>query len=138
MENLTYDFYLKFGNRKKQGRISIFVNLYNNEIYGVPLNIEHKDFAPKIINASLLDIEKYTMLIPSHIDTILVENIPVVNGVITGVSGLEIESGARHYQKDLIKAHNMTWDFVRDGELEVVCKESITEDKIVTKYAILD
>ena len=136
METLTHDFYSNFGNRKKPGRVSIFIDLDQDKIYGVPLGIEHKDYAPTIIGASLEDISKYVRLIPSHIDTVLVEDIPVVNGVITGVSGLEIEAGVRHYHEDLIETHRRAWEFIRNGELEIVCKENITEDKIVTRYAV--
>lgn len=134
METLTYDFYLKYGNRKKPGRMSIFTDLDNDRIYGVPLGIEHKDFACQIFNASLDEIIMYTRLIPSHIDTMLFNEMPRVTGLITGVSGLEIDANVRHYMKDLLEAHQRSWEFINCGELEKL--EGNLNDEVVKRYVI--
>jgi|GEM_PF-4633555 len=117
LNRLTLDTYMEYGNRKVAGRISLFVDISSENVYMVPRDIEHIDFAREIQRKGLINnLEK---LIPTPIDTTYDNKetlIPKINisGVLTGVSGLEIKAGIRHTKVDLESAHKITWDLIYD------------------------
>jgi len=124
-ESLTHSLLNSFGDRKKPGRLSIFVDVEEERIYAVPRETEHIDYAKK------LNVD-YDKLIPVHIDTENYDGLERVVGVVTGVSGLEISGRVRHLASDLEKAHELAWDFIKKGEISV---GEVEEDRINYKYA---
>ena len=48
LNRLTLDTYLEYGNRKVAGRISLFIDVSSENVYMVPRDIEHIDFAREI------------------------------------------------------------------------------------------
>jgi len=126
-DKLSWAIFNNYGNRKKPGRISIVIDLDEEKIYPVPRKVEHLDFAKD----KFLEHER---IIPSHID--LEPNgcgLEKVVGIITGISGLEISGGVRHKKEDLEKAHAISWDFVKNGEIKI---GDVKEDEVVYKYSV--
>lgn len=124
LEKLTWDVYAAYGNRKKPGRVSILVDVVRNQIFGVPATAEHTKYAPKIISQCKISYDK---LVPAHIDT----NGAEVIGMSAGYSGLEQKIGVRHSKKDVIKAKELAWQFVREGDIPL---GKIAEDSIAGRY----
>lgn len=125
-ERITLDTYLKYGNRKKDGRISFFVDTRNDSVYLVPRDIEHIEFVKYI--AKLHD---YSRIIPTHVDTELHGDELFVIGILTGVSGLEIKLNVRHSHEDLEIAHDVTWNLINSSDVKV---GKLRENRIVTWY----
>ncbi len=130
-DKLTLDTYIRYGNRKKPGRISFLVDVGTETIYPVPREIEHIDYAMEILGEAPLP-DNCKRLVPSHIDTQLCDSIPRVVGVITGVSGLEISLGIKHTRDDLRRAHDTIWNLINQGEIGI---SKVNENKIVERYA---
>ncbi|MBI4140604.1 hypothetical protein HY485_02085, partial [Candidatus Woesearchaeota archaeon] len=57
-----------------------------------------------------------------------------ITGILTGLSGREMNGEARHAYKDLKKAHKIVWDIIRASapQLEICVKTDVIE----TKYAL--
>ncbi len=122
-----------YGNRKEPGRVSIFTDLRDNNIYIVPRNEEHIDFVKRIASPS-----EYEKIVPTHIDLrTAADGIEEVIRVITGESGLEIKGGVKHSYEDLQKAHDLAWQFIDkgcvNGEIRI---GKIEENKIVERYLL--
>jgi len=120
--------YNKYGNRKRNGRISLLVDTETETIYLVPKEEEHIDFAKRIAEP-----EHYPKLVPVHVDTEMQDAEPRIVGVITGVCGLEIKLEVRHDAKDLEKAHDIAWKLINISEIHT---GKIREDRIVMRYAV--
>ena len=134
LESLTYGLFQQYGDRKKQGRISVFVDLGKDAIYAVPRDIEHVDFFNKITYLHPEDEfwrEIASRYIPSHIDLNLDGS--AVEGIVTGVCGMEIAYGSRHSEEDLYKAHEIVHEFVNEGDIPI---SELKEDKVVLRYSI--
>jgi len=125
-EQISLDSYLQYGDRKKPGRISLLCDLEADEIYFVPKEIEHIDFAKILDDQNKRNYEK---LIPSHVDILYDGEIKVI-GVITGVCGLEEKLGIRHYKRDLVTAHRKIFDILSISNLKV----ELSENTIVKRY----
>ncbi|MEM4336463.1 MAG: hypothetical protein QXG86_00465 [Candidatus Woesearchaeota archaeon] len=123
--------------RKKSNQLCVVVNTQSNLIYPVPINIEHIDFASKILGFPLGEnLEDASKIVPSNIfisATGINDIIDKVIKVETGISGMEIGYGLRHTYEQLQKAHNLVKNFVLSGEVPVSLS---LEEKIITKYAI--
>ena len=128
---LTLDNYLKYGDRKVPGRISLFVNSPNAETYFVPIDTEHIVLAKYLVAKSYARI--LSDLVPVHIDTQLDAGEPCITGIITGASGMEIGYGVRHSLDELQRAHG------RGKELVMMAHLYHTEplnENVIRRYMI--
>ena len=124
IDKLTHDTYIQYGDRKKLGRISVLVDVCSSNVYPVPKNIEHIQYAPKLKRQHAISYEK---LVPAHIDTNGME----ITGLSIGYSGLEQKMKVRHTEEDLKKAREIMWDFIRNGLIPV---GTLQEDSIASRY----
>lgn len=127
INKLTPEVFARFGNRKKPGRIGLFVDTRNGDIYAVPKHEEHLDFIKQIT-----DEQNFSKIIPSYIDLKEIGNVEKIFGVETGYSGVEIRLGIRHTPEDLQKAHSLTHVLVSEGEIPLA--ERI-DSKITYKFS---
>src|SRR3989344_3645729 len=115
---LTWAAITQHGNRKKAGRLSIFVDTPNNLVYPVLRNYEHAEVAPFILGVSSEHLyEEPTLgerLIPVHLD---LDYTDTVSEMITGICGFEDIYGIRHSLEDLVSAQECSIQFVEEGEL---------------------
>lgn len=111
-KSLTSRLIEEFGDRKKQGRLSIIVNLLDDKIYPIPKGKEHIEFGIELVG----DIRKLSKVIPSHIDYRNIEGLYEIYRIITGESGMEEGYGVRHSCEDLNYAHSKVFDFVHTAE----------------------
>ena len=125
-QKLTPGIYDKYGNRKRNGRISLFIDTNTETAYLVPKEEEHIDFAKRLVQ------QDYSRLVPVHIDTEMRDTKHRIVGMIIGVSGLEVRLGVRHDIEDLKKAHDVAWKLVNSSDIPV---GKIREDRIIMRYA---
>lgn len=104
-DTLEWSTFNNYGDRKKQGRLSVLVDVKSGNVHPVPKDKEHIDFARSLG----ITLEQ---LVPSHID-IEQESI----NIITGVCGMEIGFGIRHKRKDLETAHERILEYISNGEI---------------------
>ncbi|MDP3917494.1 MAG: hypothetical protein Q8Q42_04395 [Nanoarchaeota archaeon] len=130
---LTGDVFEKFGNRKRSGRLSLLVDMANENIYAVPIGVEHIDFVRELIGRDSFDTLKMRRYIPVHVDRYPTPDWSGdVNGLVTGVSGMEISYGARHTKEDLRGAHQIVRKLIEKSNIEV----NLQEDKVIERYSI--
>lgn len=120
-QRLTWKLYDKFGGRKKEGYLSLIVDVKTGIIYPVPLELEHIKFALTLLGKKKEDIEKNpglaSHLIPS---LIFVDDVKrEVIGVLTGSSGMEPGFGVRHEKKDLNLAYQLVLRFINEGNIKI-------------------
>lgn len=131
-KGLTYKFLELFGDRKRTGLFSIIVNTKNGRVHPVPRYMEHVSFVCK-----LLRIDKKKLLekpdIASHLvpSNININDEGFIDGIITGVSGLEIGARVRHTKESLDIAHTIALQYIQNGEIPV---EKLKINKIMTTY----
>ena len=111
-DHLTREILEEYGNRKREGRLSVVTDL-NNEgrIYPVPIDTEHIEFCTELVG----DPRKLERIIPSHIEYHQIEGEYEIISVITGESGMELGYGITHNADDTITAHSRVINFINDG-----------------------
>ena len=110
--------------------IKIVTDVKAEKAYLVPTELSHEQFAEQLKQTGLKD-----KLVPSYIH--LEENRygPFkITGILTGLSGREINGETRHAYKDLKKAHQIVWGIIKSSapQLEICVKTDVIE----TKYAL--
>ncbi|HLC86637.1 MAG TPA: hypothetical protein VJG30_05100 [Candidatus Nanoarchaeia archaeon] len=133
MKGLTYKLLELFNNRKRTGLFSVIVNTRIEKVHPVPRYIEHIAFTCK-----LLKIDKKRLLenpdIASHLvpSNININDKGFIDGIITGISGLELGAKVKHTKYQLDTAHNLVLLFIQNGEVPVA--EKLQTNKIMTTY----
>ncbi len=129
---LTWDLVERFGGRKAEGLFSILINTNSGEIYIVPREIEHIDFACRLLNIERDEFKREPQiashLIPVHIK---INGEGFVEKIVTGISGLELY-GVRHTKIAVETAHAIAHKFVEKGEVPILRK--LEEDRIVYQF----
>jgi len=120
-----------FFPRKKEDQLCLLVNTENKEIYAVPVEEEHISCALRILNTSIDElIEKGSILVPSNIRLNIYEHPNFVYSLVIGVSGLEMRYGVRHTKKQIDRAHELMYNFLRKGEFNI----NLSEDKRIYRF----
>ncbi|MBS3174918.1 hypothetical protein J4440_03495 [Candidatus Woesearchaeota archaeon] len=134
INRLTWKVIEKYGNRKYQGLLTFFVNVTTEEIFPVPVDIEHIDFICKLINFDNRNELRQNPFAAMHLvpSTIHINDDGYIDSVITGVSSLEMGAGVRHSKENIKKAHKLIHDFISNGELPI---GTLKEDKPIMQYA---
>ncbi len=133
LDRFTYGLIGQYGDRKKPGRLSVFIDLNNQPalIYPVTRDIEHVDLARKLYEGQP---EKLARLIPVHIDLHAPLGIEQVVGLLTGECGMEALLSIKHTRKDLETAHTLAQHFIANGEINTAENQMIA-GTISRRYA---
>ena len=121
IDSLTEEVMAEYSSRKKQGRLSLVVDVKKREIYPVPKDIEHVDFVAQLETDPC-------HIIPVHLDF---KDGKIV-GVLTGESGIELKLGVKHSHDDLYTANSIAYDLINKSEIEAVLRH---RNKIFFEYA---
>lgn len=131
-KRLTLDLVGKYGNRKCEGMICFLYDSRQVAFLPIPVDVEHADFIAKMIGCSKRELREIDIsyLIP----VILTLNLEgEINGLLVGVSGLEIGYGVRHLLSDLEETLMQALKFVKNGEVPVSKDIKI---EVIKKYSI--
>lgn len=121
--------------RKKPDQLCVVTDTEKKLVYPVPVKIEHIDFVSSFLGFDIRNIEDASKIVPSNIFikfsgvNDIIDNVTEMD---TGVSGMEIGYGLRHYPEQLEKANSLVEEFVRKGELPV---DPHFESRINRKYS---
>lgn len=112
------------------GTIKVITDVEAEKVYLVPTALSHEEFVEELKKTGAKD-----PLVPSYIQ--LEENRygPFkITGILTGLSGRELDGTVRHWYKDMQRAHQIVWDILKASSppLEICIKT----DRIETKYAM--
>ena len=131
-EDLLNSYYFP---RKKPSQLCLILDLRdtNQDIYPVPVNMEHIDIVSAILNKKKITTpELVAKFIPSNLTINRLER--KVTGIVTGISGMEISCNVRHYRRDLRNTHSIVKGFIRRGGFRMI--SPLEEHKIITRYCI--
>lgn len=125
LDKITEELLVKFGDRKRKGRLDLVLNIRTREIYPVPKQIEHKEFIPTIPGYDNKNSSDY---IP--IQFRLKQG--VVKEILTGASSYEADSKIRHKITDLKRAHAIAWELAANS-----FHVELKREKVYMKFAEL-
>lgn len=119
LERKTFE---DFGDRKREGRIDLVGCISNSHVtfYGVPKNIEHSEFIPKIK-------ERYDNIIPVQLR--FNKDYTGLEELIFGVSSYETENKITHDKKDIKKIVSATIKLVQKSRFYSLGKIRILDYK---------
>ncbi len=139
VRRLTSGLYSSYVGRKGAGIISLVINTRTKEIMLVPQELEHIQFAAKILGGSVEEIVQNPS-IAEHLVPVILETeeqpgdpVPKVIGIATGTSGMELGYGVRHTISDLELAHKIALDFASRGDLSIDLRKSVIVKRFVKK-----
>lgn len=123
LEVLTEEIFEKYGNRKKDKRLSIIVDTKNFIAYAVPKEIEHIEFLRKYFG------KEDSKFVPVHLDF---NDEFDISAVITGESGVEQGYGIRHTTDELIIAQQKALELISSS---IFSASEDCEYKLCYEYA---
>ena len=122
--------------RKNPNQLCLILDLRdtNQDIYPVPVEIEHVDFVSVLVGEEIRNNPELAQkIIPSNL---IIDSLDKkVTSIVTGVCGMETAFNVRHLYDDLWKAHNIVKGFINLGE-EFKLEHNLYEDKIIRRYCI--
>ena len=118
---LTSDFVKPYLDRKKEGRLSLLVDVRLDKAYVVPVHEEHTLVALEILHAQLGDLQAdpsfASHIVPVHIEFVRIQDELLISCVLTGVSGLEMGYHVCHTSQQLQEAHTFTLLLIDRSEM---------------------
>ncbi len=118
---LTWEIVNKFVGRKRPNAIALICDTNTQEVYVVPHEIEHVDFAGLLLGVTQNEI-RANPSIASHLVPVTIELNNMhdeVMGMQTGTSGMELGFRVRHSRQQLTTAQAMAQAFIFTGEVPV-------------------
>lgn len=101
VEIITEETWNEFGDRKRVGRIDFVVDTVTDAVYGVPKEVEHKDFVPTLPSYE----EGTSRFVPLQLRMERGE----VHEILIGASSYEAATGVKHTPQEMTKAYKITW-----------------------------
>jgi len=117
---LTLDIKTTYGNRKKRGIISLLYDAKKDAFIPIPTNKEHIEIVMEILNKTKVQIIKNPDLASHLIPINIFIEEDKIKEVLIGISGIEMGYKVRHSKTDLTKAHEASWNFINNGEIEIL------------------
>jgi len=118
--------------RKKPEQLCLIVDLDTELIYPVPVEIEHIDFTSLLKGNIKKNPDLARKVIPSNL---IIDLSRTVNGIITGVSGMESGYKVRHISSDIDIAHDLIYSFITYGDLPLA--KNLKEENKIYRYCDL-